>query len=73
MASDGWRPIVCWGAALKGRFDAWTIRPTRAAVQNLIGNDYAGGWSNAKRRGWKAVKVTVKPQPLPAPPAEEKA
>ena len=35
------------------------VRPTRQAVQNVVGVEYAGGWSNAKRVGWRAVRVQI--------------
>lgn len=56
------REVRAWAGALKGRIDYWTVRPTRHALQNTIGQEYAGGWSNAKRRGWRAVPVRIVPE-----------
>ena len=56
------KPLVAFAAVdLGGVLITWTMKLRKRNAMAAIGWEFPGGWTEAKRRGYRIVKVRIEP------------
>lgn len=55
------KPLVAFAAVRDGTIWAWTVQLSAKHVRDTVGNEYSGGWAEAKRYGYRVIKVRIEP------------
>jgi len=56
------KPLVAFAAVRDGKVCAWTVQLSAKHVREVVGNEYTGGWSEAKLcYGYRIIKVRIEP------------
>ena len=55
------KPLVAFAAVRDGVIHGWSVNMYAYQVRNVVGDNCHGGWADAKRSGFRVIKVRIEP------------